>query len=143
MPRKSDNPEMISRRAEKLPSEQRFGLVFAIVFVLVALWPLLHGGGPRWWAIVVAVILGGLAAFLPIALQSPNRLWAKFGLLLGTIVSPVVTGVIFFIILSPLAVVMRVSGRDALRLKRTPKPGSYWVAPPASAAESSSMRNQY
>ncbi|MHA1553159.1 MAG: SxtJ family membrane protein [Alphaproteobacteria bacterium] len=118
-------------------------MVFAVVFVLVAFWPLLHGGAPRWWAIVIAAILAGVATFLPNALATPNRLWAKFGMLLGTIASPVVTGVIFFVVLSPVAFVMRVTGRDALRLKRAPKSDSYWVARPPSAAESTSMRNQY
>jgi Saxitoxin biosynthesis operon protein SxtJ len=124
-------------------SDRSFGLVFAAAFVLIALLPLLHGAAPRWWALGVAVVLALIAAMMPSLLTGPNRLWIKLGVLLGKLVSPVALGVLFYGVLSPIGVVMRIAGKDPLRLKRDPGAASYWIPrrPPGPPADS--MTNQF
>ena len=108
-------------------SERGFGLVFATVFLIVGLWPLLSGSAPRLWSLGIA------AAFLAIALAAPkvlgplNRLWYRFGLLLNRIVSPVVLAVLFFATVMPIGLIMRLSGKDILRMRFEPDASTYWI----------------
>jgi hypothetical protein len=119
-------------------SDRSFGVVFAIVFTLVGVFPLLFGGAVQPWA------LGVGAAFLVVALAVPrllaplNRLWLRFGLLLHRIVSPVVLGIMFFVVITPMGVVMRAFGWDPLRLKLDRDAASYWIdrSPPGPSPES-------
>jgi predicted membrane metal-binding protein len=122
-------------------SERSFGLVFAGVFSVIALWPLIHGSNPRWWALAIAAIFA-IAAFLaPSVLKPLNLLWFKFGLLLGRIVGPVVMGAIFFVAVTPTALVFKLLGKDPLRLKADPAAKSYWIA--HDKMKSGSMRDQF
>ena len=108
-------------------SDRAFGLVFAGVFALVALWPLLDDGGPRWWSLAVAVIFTLLALAAPKVLAPANRLWTAFGLLLGRLVNPLVMGLLFYLVVTPTGLIMRALGKDLLRLKRDPDAASYWI----------------
>jgi predicted membrane metal-binding protein len=111
----------------KASSERTFGFVFAAVFAIIGLWPLVHGNSVRLWS------LGIGAAFLIVALAAPkilaplNRLWMKFGLLLHAIVNPVVMAFLFFSTVTPIALFMRLRGKDPLRLKLDPAARSYWI----------------
>ena len=128
----------------KLPSERSFGLLFTIVFAVLAI----SGFWKGWPHIDLTFLVGAsvltlLVTFLHPSLLSPlNKLWFKIGLLLGRIVSPIVVGLLFFALITPVGVVSRLFGRDALRLKRHSKP-TYWVAriPPGPAADS--FKNQF
>ena len=124
-------------------SDRSFGVVFAIVFVVIAAWPLMAGNGVRAWAIVVAGAFALAAVALPSLLAVPNRLWMKLGLLLGKIVSPVALGILFFGVFGPMGIVMRWLGKDPLRLKLDANAASYWIArePPGPPPES--MTNQF
>ena len=111
---------------DSLPSNRKFGLFFAVVFLLATAY--LYSEGATFWVYVVgAVSLGFFATAIlqPNKLGSLNRLWMRVGLVLGSIVSPVVMGVMFFCVFFPLAVWMRLLGRDELRLRK-PKRSSYW-----------------
>lgn len=128
----------------QMGSERSFGIVFAVVFALIGLWPLTgEGGTARLWA------LGAGFAFLVVALVQPralrpfNILWFKFGMLLHHIVTPVVMGLLFFVTVTPIGLLMRATGKDPMRLKRAPGAASYWIArtPPGPAPES--MKNQF
>ena len=122
----------------KTSSDRSFGIVFAVVFAVVWLWPLVFDGRPRWWALVLA------AAFLIVALAAPrllapaNRLWTKFGTLLHHVVSPVVLGFLFYLVVTPTGMIMRGFGKDPLRLRPKPKAESYWIdrRPPGPPPES-------
>lgn len=109
-------------------SDRSVGVVFCIVFVIVALLPMAHGGEPRVWALVLAGIFGALAAWVPTRLAPLNRLWTRFGLLLHKIVSPLVLGVLFFLVLTPTALLMRACGKDPLRLYFERAATTYWIA---------------
>lgn len=124
-------------------SDRSFGFVFAAVFALIALWPLLHQGGVRVWALVVAAAFALIAVVRPALLATPNRLWMKLGLLLGKIVAPIALGILFYAVLTPLGVLMRMTGKDPLRLKRDPSAASYWIPREPPGPPPGSMTNQF
>ncbi len=130
--------------APKLPSERRFGALFTLVFAALGAWGRYKGWDPSstdaWFAAAAVVALVTLAA--PRMLAPFNRGWFKLGLLMGRVVSPIVLGIIFFVLLTPVAVVGRLFGRDELRLKRKAVQ-SYWIdrEPPGPAGDS--FKNQF
>src|SRR5436190_174445 len=99
-------------------SDRSFGLVFAVVFALIAGWPLWHGVAPRWWAVVLAIAFAAVALTAPAVLHPLNRLWLALGRLLHMVVSPVVMGAIFFLCITPIGFIMRLRGKDVLSLAR-------------------------
>jgi hypothetical protein len=119
-------------------SDRGFGYVFAAVFAIIALWPVVHGNAVRWWSIAIA------AAFLVAALAAPallaplNRVWTKFGLLLHKVTNPVIMGLVFYGAVTPTAWVMRALGKDPLRRKIDRAATSYWILrePPGPAPDS-------
>ena len=144
MARAIDHHEDLSRPDEvKRSSDRTFGLVFTIVFLIVGLWPLAGGGAVRLWA------LGTAAAFLATAFLRPkllapfNRLWTKFGLLLHSVAAPVVMGLLFYLTVTPIGLIMRLLGKDPLRLRFEPQADSYWIVrrPPGPAPDT--MKNQF
>jgi len=107
-------------------SDRAFGFVFGSVFLIVAGWPLLHGGAPRWWAMGVAAAFALVALVRPAVLAAPNRWWLKLGLLLGRILSPIAMGVVFYGVITPIGLLMRALGKDPLKLKLDRATPSYW-----------------
>ena len=124
-------------------SDRSFGLVFAGVFLLIAAWPLWHGATPRWWAAGVAATFAVIAVMKPTLLASLNRLWIKLGLLLGKLVSPVALGILFYGVFFPIGIVMRIAGKDPLRLKRDADAASYWIARKPPGPPPDSMTHQF
>jgi hypothetical protein len=118
-------------------------LVFAVVFLLISLAPLRHGHAPRWWALAVAGVLALVALVRPKLLARINWLWTKLGLLLGKVVSPIALGILFYAVLTPLAVVMRLRGKDPLRLKLDPAADTYWILRKPPGPPPDSMGNQF
>jgi hypothetical protein len=140
----TNSHEDLSRQEEvKGSSNRSFGLVFTVVFLLIALFPLLHGQALRIWALGAGGVLLLLTLFLPALLTHPNRLWLRFGLLLNAVVSPVAMGALFFLVITPIGLAMRWFGHDPLRLKFETAASSYWIKrdPPGPAPKS--LSNQY
>lgn len=134
----SSHEPLKKRRAVTLGSDRRFGCAFAAIFAAIALWPLLrHGAAVRPWALATAAALAAAAAIRPSLLRPFNRLWFEFGRAIHRVVEPVLMALIFAGAIVPLAMLMRLFGRDALRLKRTGD-ATYWIArqPPGPAAGS-------
>lgn len=130
--------DTITRQHEtKIGSDKSFGLVFAVVFALIGLVPLAHGGEMRLWSVALAAVFLALAFAKPDLLTPLNRLWFRFGLLLHTIVSPIIMGGVFLLAIVPTGLVRRALGKDPLRLKK-PETDTYWIArtPPGPDAES-------
>ena len=127
----------------KTSNERSFGIVFAAVFILIGLWPLLGGGAVRSWAFAAGAAFLILALFWQTPLRPLNRLWLRFGSLLHALVSPIVMGLMFYSTVLPVGLLMRLAGKDPLRLKRDPQAPSYWIVrrPPGPAPES--MSNQF
>ena len=107
------------------PSNRSFGLVFFIVFLIVALWPLKSGEDLRLWSLTLSIIFLILGIFNSKLLTPLNKLWIKFGMFLGLIVSPIVMGIVFFSVVTPIGFFMRIMGKDLLRLKS--KKNTYWI----------------
>lgn len=120
--------ESLQRREEIQGSSDRaFGLVFAAVFLIIATYPLLFGGQIRVWSLGAGAAFAVVAFVWPGALAPLNRLWTRFGLLLHRIVSPVVLGIMFFAVITPMGLVMRLLGKDPLRLRFDTRAHSYWI----------------
>ena len=109
----------------KIGSNRSFGIIFFIVFLIIALWPILNSENIRVWSLIISIFFLFLGIFNSKLLTPLNRLWMKFGLLLGKIVSPVVMSVIFFGIVTPTGLVMRIFGKDILKLNKNNN-NSYW-----------------
>jgi hypothetical protein len=136
--------EDLSRKQEVEGSSDRsFGLVFAAVFVLIGGWPLWHGAAPRWWALGVAAAFAAVAALRPGLLARPNRLWSRLGVLLGMLVSPIALGALFYLAFVPIGLLMRLAGKDPLRLRRDAGSASYWIPRRPPGPPPDSMTNQF
>ena len=110
----------------KINSNKRFGYVFFFVFLIIALWPLYKGNEIRIWAISISLLFLVLGIINSRVLTPLNRLWYKFGLLLGTIVSPIVMAAVFFMVVTPTAYIMRLLIKDLLKILYSKK-NSYWI----------------
>ena len=123
----------------KISSNRSFGIVFAIVFLLIAFWPILNEGQIRLWSIIISIIFLILGLLNSKLLKPLNILWFKFGIFLGKIISPLIMGIIFFFVVTPIAVLMRLLKKDLLNLKFTNKT-SYWIE---KNDPKSKMKNQF
>jgi len=127
----------------KASSDRGFGLVFAGFFALVAALSIYNGGAHwPWWLAFAAAF--AIAAFIRPSLLAPlNRAWTRFGLVLFAVVSPVVLAIIFYGCITPIGWLMRLTGKDPLRLRLEPQAGSYWIhrQPPGPSPES--LKNQF
>lgn len=124
-------------------SDRVFGFVFAVVFLVIGLWPLLGGSGPRFWSLFLAGGFALLALAFPRVLSPLNRLWTRFGLLLHRIVSPLVLGLIFTVAVTPVALMMRLFGKDPLRRRYDSGAESYWIEREDPGPAPETMRNQF
>ena len=127
----------------KVGSERAFGIVFAVFFAVVAVWPLLDGLAPRWWAFALAGVFLGAGFFLPIFLRPLNIVWFKFGMLLYKVVNPITMGMLFYFTVVPMGLVMRAMGKDPLNRKPNPALASYWIERTPHGPEPQSMKNQF
>tara|TARA_B100000029_G_scaffold169260_1_gene165474 strand:- start:1649 stop:2041 length:393 start_codon:yes stop_codon:yes gene_type:complete len=111
----------------KISSNKSFGLVFFVIFIIIALWPLLNDGNIRIWSIIVSIIFLILGLLNSKILTPFNKLWMRLGVLLGTIVSPIVMGVVYFGIITPIGLIMKLFGKDVLNLKLDKNKKTYWT----------------
>jgi hypothetical protein len=134
---------LTARHDVRRGSDRSFGLVFAAALLVVALFPLVHGRELRWWAVALSLAFFAAALIRPALLAPLNRLWFRLGLLLGRVTNPLVMGVVFFLVVTPMAVIMRLRRKDPLRLRIDRKACSYWIerVPPGPAP--ASMTNQF
>ena len=121
-------------------SPKSFGVVFSIVFLIVALYPLANSEDIRLWAIIVSAVCLLLAFVAPQVLELPNKLWFKFGMLLGSIIAPVVMALVYFITVVPTGLIMRLLGKDLLKQKLDKNAKSYWIK---RSEPIGSMKNQF
>ena len=121
-------------------SEKSFGVVFSIVFLIVALYPLINSEGLRIWALVASIIFFLLAFIAPKVLVFPNKLWFKFGLLIGSIVAPIVMAFVYFVTVLPTGLIMRLLGKDLLKQKLDKNAKSYWIK---RSEPMGTMKNQF
>ena len=132
--------EISSHVSTEQSSEKSFGVVFSIVFLIVALYPLINSESLRIGALVVSIIFFLLDFLAPKILVLPNKLWFKFGLLIGSIVAPIVMAFVYFVTVLPTGLIMRLLGKDLLKQKLDKNAKSYWVK---RSEPMGSMKNQF
>ncbi len=123
----------------KLPSNRSFGILFFVVFFIIGIWPLLNDGEYRIWSILISLVFLFLGIINSNFLTPLNKLWMRFGLLLGMIVTPVVMGIIFFLVVTPTGIILRLFRKDILKLKKN-KSNTYWTL---KDNDNNDMRNQF
>ena len=132
-------------REEKIEgsSDRMFGLLFAAIFAVLALWPMLHGEKFRLWALAAGGVFMVLALAWPRALSRMNRAWMRFGLSLNRIVSPVAIGVVYYLTLVPMSIAMRAFGKKPLRLGFDRAAASYWIPREPPGPDPQTMKDQF
>tara|TARA_Y100001958_G_C21103415_1_gene452645 strand:- start:196 stop:582 length:387 start_codon:yes stop_codon:yes gene_type:complete len=123
----------------KIGSNRSFGIVFSTIFLIIALWPLLNEQSFRTWALIISLIFFFLGIIDSKFLTPLNKIWFKFGIFLGKKISPIIMAIVFFFVVTPTGLFMRLLKKDLLRLKKT-KDKTYWVEKEDSK---SSMKNQF
>lgn len=127
----------------EISSDRSFGLVMGAAFAILALWPLASGGLVRMWSAYVAIAFAILAVLRPAVLHGANRLWARLGLLMGVVVSPVVLGVLFYLVFAPMGLAMRAFGKDPLRLALDRDATTYWIEREPPGPQPGSLSDQF
>ena len=123
----------------KIGSNKSFGIVFFIFFLIVGTYPIFFQGELRIWSLIVSIIFLLLGIINSRFLTPLNLLWFKFGMLLGRIVSPIVMGLVFFLVVTPTGMIMRILNKDLLRLKKK-NIKTYWIE---RSSIKSDMKNQF
>tara|TARA_B100000378_G_scaffold45798_1_gene34253 strand:+ start:312 stop:704 length:393 start_codon:yes stop_codon:yes gene_type:complete len=118
----------MEKASVKISSNRSFGLLFFIVFLAISLWPLKSQEDLRLWAFILALIFFVLGILNSKFLTPLNKLWMKFGIFLGSIISPFVMGVVFFMVVTPVGLIMRFLGKDLLRIKKSKFVSTYWIS---------------
>jgi hypothetical protein len=136
--------EPLRQASETAPgSDRSFGLVFAGAFLVLGLWPLLHAAAPRLWMLAFAALFLAASLIRPRLLHPLNRAWTYFGALLQKVTSPIVLGLLFFIVVTPLALIMRLCGKDPLRRQFNADTGSYWLPRDQPTPDAETLRRQF
>ena len=123
----------------KISSNRSFGIVFFAVFLIIAIYPLINGGELRLWSLIISIFFFVLGLINSKILNPLNKLWFKFGIFLGKIISPFVMGIIFFLVVTPIGLLMRLLNKDLLKLKFN-KTNTYWIE---KTEPKSKMKNQF
>ena len=136
--------ENLDREEEvKVSSDRSFGIVFTLVFLAMGVWVVSGGQSKGWLFFVSAALFLVVAIARPSILGPLNRAWAKLGLLLGQVFNPILLGVVFFLVVTPMAVIRRLLGKDSLHLKSKPDLKSYWIDRSPAGPKFGSMTKQF
>tara|TARA_B100000282_G_C31464375_1_gene368281 strand:- start:50 stop:439 length:390 start_codon:yes stop_codon:yes gene_type:complete len=129
----------MSQNDVKIGSNKSFGIVFFIVFFLISLYPLTNQENIRVWSLIISLIFLILGLLNSKILNPFNKLWFKFGMILGRIISPIIMSIIFFLIVTPISLIMKLLKKDLLNLKFN-KTNTYWIE---KSGPKSKMKNQF
>ncbi|QPJ62559.1 MAG: hypothetical protein G3M70_12025 [Candidatus Nitronauta litoralis] len=127
----------------KTSTDRSFGFWFSGIFLAIALFIWYKSGDLKTWLLVLSAVFGLSGAVYPSVLAPLNKLWTKLGLLMGKIVSPIVMGIIFFVVVTPMGLFMRLTGKDLLRLKFQPEANSYWIPRDPPGPDPETLSNQF
>ena len=117
----------MKKNSVKISSNKSFGFLFFVIFVAISLWPLKSQEDLRLWALVLSLIFLVLGILNSRFLTPLNKLWYKFGIFLGSIASPIVMGIVFFMVVTPVGLIMRFLGKDVLRINKNKLASTYWI----------------
>ena len=108
-------------------SNRSFGLLFAFVFLIIAFWPLKNSGLINVYLVILSALFLLLSLLRPAILSPLNKIWVKFGEIIGIVVAPIVMGLIYFLILTPISILVRLFGKDLLNIKFLKNVNTYWI----------------
>ena len=111
----------------KKSSEKSFGILFGVVFIIISVWPLFYSNSLRVWSLILAIIFFLITFLKPLLLKPFNNAWIKLGELLGRIIAPIVMAIVYFLILTPLSLLVRLFGKDLIGMKFSNDIKSYWI----------------
>ena len=111
----------------KKSSEKSFGILFGVVFIIISVWPLFYSNSLRVWSLILAIIFFLITFFKPSLLKPFNNAWIKLGELLGRIIAPIVMAIVYFLILTPISLLVRLFGKDLIGMKFSNDIKSYWI----------------
>ena len=145
MPNSTQNkPDSANTSPNKKELDNRtFGLIFAAIFLIIGLFPLLFGNGLRNWALIVAGAFTLPALVFPVVLSPLNKLWAKFGQMMHKITNPILMGLVFFLTVLPTGIILKLLGKDPMRRKRDESAESYWIEREPSSIQAESFNQQF
>ena len=123
----------------KISSNRSFGIVFFVVFLIIAIWPLLNDYEIRYWSLIISIVFFLLGILNSKFLTPLNKIWFKFGILLGHVISPIVMGLIFFLVVTPTSLLMKLFRKDILGIKKN-RSKSYWIE---KSGPKNKMKNQF
>tara|TARA_B100000315_G_scaffold14335_1_gene13204 strand:- start:107 stop:496 length:390 start_codon:yes stop_codon:yes gene_type:complete len=129
----------VDKNKIRIGSNRSFGIVFFIFFLIVSTYPLIKGGEIRIWSLIIALIFLILGIINSELLTPLNKIWFKFGIFLGNFVSPIIMGIIFFIVVTPVSLILKLLGKDVLNIKKNNK-RTYWID---KSDPKSKMKNQF
>ena len=124
----------------KISSNRNFGLVFFGFFLIISIWPLIYGEELRIWSLFISIIFLLLGLFNSKILTPLNKAWLKFGIFLGNFIAPIIMGIVFFFVVTPTGLIMRLLGKNLLMLKKDKYTNTYWIK---KNKYKSSMKNQF
>lgn len=127
----------------EIGSDRSFCFVFTGVFLVLSLWPLVRGGAFRPWALGVSAVFLLIGLVAPQSVHALNVAWMKLALLIAKVTNPIITSLLFFLVFTPFALLFRLIGRDALRLRKDPAAASYWILKEPPGPDPATMPNQY
>lgn len=127
----------------KAASNRLFGIVFAVFFTVIGLWPLMESGDVRTWSLGLAIALLLMAVIVPRALTPLNFLWTGFAKLMHRITSPVIMAFLFYIVVTPMGIAMRLAGKDPMRRERDEAADSYWIERQPPGPEPETLKKQF
>ena len=129
----------MDKKKIRISSNRSFGIVFFTVFFIVSIYPFFKGGDLRIWSLIISIIFLILGLLNSKILTPLNKIWFKFGVLLGNIISPIVMGIVFFLVVTPISLLMKALGKDILNLKKNTNK-SYWIE---KTGPKSKMKDQF
>jgi len=129
----------LDKKKIRISSNRSFGIVFFTVFFIVSIYPIFKGGDLRIWSLIISIIFLILGLLNSKILTPLNKIWFKFGVLLGNIISPIVMGIVFFLVVTPISLLMKALGKDILNLKKNTNK-SYWIE---KTGPKSKMKDQF
>jgi len=119
---------------------KKFSLIWSLIFLIVSIWPLFYGNEIRLWAVVIMFIFGAIAFLRPSLLNSFYKIWVKVGEFIGSIISKVIMAILFYGMFTPIALILRLLGKDLLGKKLDKNSSSYWVK---RETQPGSLKNQF
>ena len=123
----------------KIGSNRSFGIVFFVVFLIIGLWPIINNGDIRNWSVIISAIFLVLGLLNSKVLTPLNKAWFRFGIFLGNFIAPIVMAIIYFLVVTPIGILMKIVKKDLINLKKNTNK-TYWIE---KKEIKSSMKNQF